>query len=140
MGIGFERVRDPERVAECKLRYQIPRPGKHSYVLHAFCDAYVGLDTKVDLNFVAKTEDEVKREIILHKEDEELELIPTLFQQMMGDVNKDEDSDEEEEEGEDGDKKKTTTKKPSAKAKAAGKKDDKKDEKKDDSDSDSSSS
>merc|ERR1711957_1013876 len=129
MGIGFERVRDPERVAECKLRFQIPRPGKHSYVLHAFCDAYVGLATKADLNFVAKTEDEVKREIILHKEDEELELIPTLFQQMMGDVNKDDDSDEDEEDD------KKTTKKPVTKAQPA-----KKDEKKDDSDSDSSSS
>jgi len=47
---------------EAKLRFQISRPGKHSLTVHALCDSYVGLDQKVDLNFTAKTEDEVKRE------------------------------------------------------------------------------
>lgn len=95
--IQFERIRETERVAEVKMRFQISRPGKYSFQLHALCDSYTGLDQKFDLSFTAKTEDEVRREIIMHKEDEELDLMPTLFQQMMGELNKDEDSDEEEE-------------------------------------------
>merc|ERR1719401_3096332 len=60
--IAFERLRDTERIVEEKLRFQISRPGKHSLVLHAVCDAYAGIDQKVELNFTAMQEDEVKRE------------------------------------------------------------------------------
>jgi len=95
--IAFERVRDTERVAEVKMRFQISRPGKYNFCVHALCDSYIGLDQKADLNFTAKTDAEVQRDFILHKEDEDLDLMPTLFQQMMGELNKDEDSDEEEE-------------------------------------------
>jgi len=97
--IAFERVRDTERVAEVKMRFQISRPGKYSFCVHALCDSYTGLDQKVDLNFSAKTEADVQRDFVLHKDDEDLDLMPTLFQQMMGELNKDEDSDEEEEGG-----------------------------------------
>eukprot|EP00442_Polarella_glacialis_P045253 CAMPEP_0115080842 /NCGR_PEP_ID=MMETSP0227-20121206/18912_1 /TAXON_ID=89957 /ORGANISM="Polarella glacialis, Strain CCMP 1383" /LENGTH=666 /DNA_ID=CAMNT_0002468549 /DNA_START=172 /DNA_END=2172 /DNA_ORIENTATION=+ len=103
--IAFERVRDTERVVEAKLRFQISRPGKHSLAVHALCDSYSGLDQKVELNFNASTEDEVKREIFVHPEDEELDLQPTLFQQLMGELGGDDES-EEEEEQEDKDKKK----------------------------------
>lgn len=96
--MSFERVRDPERVTEVKIRFQISRPGQYKFTLHAMCDSYHGLDQKADVSFVAKNESEVQREIIMHKEDEELDLMPTLFQQMMGELNRDEDSDEEEEE------------------------------------------
>merc|ERR1712137_1193088 len=95
--LAFERVRDTERIAEVKMRFQISRPGKYSFAVHALCDSYTGLDQKADINFVAKSESEVQREFILHKEDEDLDLMPTLFQQMMGELNKEEDSDEEEE-------------------------------------------
>eukprot|EP00931_Biecheleriopsis_adriatica_P076125 TRINITY_DN49874_c0_g1_i1.p1 TRINITY_DN49874_c0_g1~~TRINITY_DN49874_c0_g1_i1.p1 ORF type:complete len:674 (+),score=192.36 TRINITY_DN49874_c0_g1_i1:111-2024(+) len=94
--IAYERIRDTERVVEAKLRFQISRPGKHSLTVHALCDSYVGLDQKVDLNFTAKTEDEVKREIFVHPEDEELDLQPTLFQQFMGELGGDDESEEEE--------------------------------------------
>jgi translocation protein SEC63 len=104
--IAFERIRDTERVVEEKLRFQVSRPGKHQLVLHALCDSYSGLDQKAELNFNASTEEEVKRDIFIHPEDEDLDLQPTLFQQFMGDMGKDEESDEEEEEGEGGDKKK----------------------------------
>eukprot|EP00927_Polykrikos_kofoidii_P086142 TRINITY_DN956_c0_g1_i1.p1 TRINITY_DN956_c0_g1~~TRINITY_DN956_c0_g1_i1.p1 ORF type:complete len:666 (-),score=137.34 TRINITY_DN956_c0_g1_i1:221-2218(-) len=94
--ISFERIRDTDRVVEEKMRFQIGHPGKHTMVVHAMCDSYAGIDQKVELNFNAKTEDEVKREIILHREDEELDLQPTLFQQFMGELNHDEESEEEE--------------------------------------------
>jgi translocation protein SEC63 len=123
--IAFERIRDTERQVEVKLRFQVSRPGKHNLVLHALCDSYKGLDQKVDLNFMVHTEDEVKREIIVHKEDEELDLQPTLFQQFMGELNQDDESEEEEEE---------EKKKPQARTVKAAADD------KADSDSDSSSS
>lgn len=40
----------------------------------------------------------MKREIFIHKEDEDLDLQPTLFQQLMGDLGQEEESEEEEEE------------------------------------------
>lgn len=107
--IAFERLRSSERVVEEKLRFQVSRPGKHSLVLHCLCDSYAGIDQKVELNFDAKQEDEVKREIIVHPEDEDLDLQPTLFQQFMGEFNHEEES--EEEDDEDKNKKKTAAKK-----------------------------
>merc|ERR1712187_539169 len=52
---------------------------------------------KGELNFTALTEDEVKRAVFVHPEDEDLDLQPTLFQQFMGDFGKDEESEEEDE-------------------------------------------
>jgi len=96
--IAFERLRDTERVVEEKLRFQVVRPGKQSLTLHALCDSYAGLDQKVELNFTAFQEEEVKREVYVHPEDEELDMQPTLFQQFMGELNHEEESEEEEEE------------------------------------------
>eukprot|EP00418_Pyrodinium_bahamense_P094728 CAMPEP_0179043790 /NCGR_PEP_ID=MMETSP0796-20121207/17343_1 /TAXON_ID=73915 /ORGANISM="Pyrodinium bahamense, Strain pbaha01" /LENGTH=667 /DNA_ID=CAMNT_0020740175 /DNA_START=153 /DNA_END=2156 /DNA_ORIENTATION=- len=96
--IAFERIRDTERMVEEKLRFQVSRPGKHSLTLHALCDSYAGIDQKVELNFNAFQEDEVKREVFVHPEDEELDQQPTLFQQFMGELNHEEESEEEEEE------------------------------------------
>jgi len=95
--IAFERIRDTERLVEEKLRFQVSRPGKHQLVLHCLCDSYAGMDQKVELNFIAKTEDQVKREVFVHPEDEELDLQPTLFQQFMGELNQDEESEDEDE-------------------------------------------
>jgi len=114
--ITFEKIKDTGGVAEEKFRFQVSRPGKHSLVLHALCDSYAGIDQKVDLNFNALTEDEVKREVFVHPEDEELDLQPTLFQQFMGELNREEESEEEEEE--EGDKRKPKAAKPKLKAKA----------------------
>merc|ERR1711920_777007 len=96
--IAFERIRDCERVVEEKLRFHVSRPGKHNLVLHALCDSYAGIDQKVEINFNALQEDEVKREIVVHPEDEELDLQPTLFQQFMGELGREEESEDEEEE------------------------------------------
>merc|ERR1719265_1889833 len=99
--ITFERIRDCERLIEEKLRFQVSRPGKHQLVLHCLCDSYAGMDQKVELSFVAKTEEQVKaegkREVFVHPEDEDLDLQPTLFQQFMGELNQDEESEEEDE-------------------------------------------
>jgi len=100
--ISYERIWDTERIVEQKLRFHVSRPGKHNLVLHALCDSYAGIDQKVELNFDALQEDEVKREIVLHPEDEDLDLQPTLFQQFMGELNVDEESEEEEEENHEG--------------------------------------
>lgn len=109
----FERIRDTSHFVEEKLRFQVSRPGKHGLVLHALCDSYAGLDQKVDLNFTASTEEEVKREVFVHPEDEDLDLQPTLFQQFMGELNHEEESEEEEEE-EGGGKRKKVESKPKA--------------------------
>lgn len=94
--ITYDRIRDTEYIVEEKLRFQVSRPGKHSLVLHAMCDSYAGIDQKVELNFTAYQEDEVKREVFVHPEDEELDQQPTLFQQFMGELNHEEESEEEE--------------------------------------------
>jgi len=122
--ISSQRIRDTEKVVVEKLRFQLSRAGKHQLVLHAMCDSYAGLDKKVELNFTVSAEDEVKREVFVHPEDEELDLQPTLFQQFMGDFNaEEEESEDEEEDGKDKDKDKAdkgskpARKTPAAKAK-----------------------
>mmetsp|Transcript_48419 Transcript_48419/g.123213 ORF Transcript_48419/g.123213 Transcript_48419/m.123213 type:complete len:668 (+) Transcript_48419:155-2158(+) len=95
--ITFLRVRDTDKEVEHKLRFQVMRPGKQKMEVHAMCDSYAGIDRKAELSFTALTEEESKREIFVHKEDEELDLQPTLFQQLMGDFGAEEESDEEEE-------------------------------------------
>lgn len=109
--IAFERVRKTEAFIEEKMRFQLSRPGKHRLELHVLCDSYLGLDHKVVLEFNVHHEDDpaVKREIIIHKEDEELDLQPTLFQQFMGDFGPEESEEEEEDDG-DSKKKKASAK------------------------------
>ncbi|CAJ1460050.1 unnamed protein product [Effrenium voratum] len=97
--VHFERVCETERCVEEKLRFQVTKAGENNLVLHALCDAYAGLDYKVELTFHAHAEEEVLRKMPVHKEDEDLDLQPTLFQQWMGDLKGDE-SEEEEEAGE----------------------------------------
>lgn len=138
--ITFERIRSTERFVEEKLRFHVSRPGKHSLVVHMVCDSYVGIDQKVELNFNVMQEEEVKREVFVHPEDEELDLQPTLFQQFMGELNREDESEEEEDEDK---------RRPKVKSQAAnlsdqkgGDKDDREEEgdKKDDKDDESDSS
>mmetsp|Transcript_20120 Transcript_20120/g.55414 ORF Transcript_20120/g.55414 Transcript_20120/m.55414 type:complete len:683 (-) Transcript_20120:82-2130(-) len=96
--VHFERILDRERFVEEKLRFQVTNSGKNTLVLHALCDAYAGMDRKVELNFLAHAEEEFKRELPVHEEDEDLDLQPTLFQQWMGDLSQVDESDDEEEE------------------------------------------
>jgi len=98
--VHFERILDRERFVEERLRFQVTNPGKNALVLHGLCDSYSGVDYKVELSFHANAEDEVKRVLPLHEEDEDLDLQPTLFQQWMGDFgNADESEEEEEDDG-----------------------------------------
>mmetsp|Transcript_58999 Transcript_58999/g.173184 ORF Transcript_58999/g.173184 Transcript_58999/m.173184 type:complete len:662 (+) Transcript_58999:132-2117(+) len=94
--VHFERSLDPGRFIEEKLRFQVARAGVNSLTLHAMCDSYAGIDRKVELNYLAYGEDEVKRELPLHEEDEALDMQPTLFQQWVGDLGKGDDSEDEE--------------------------------------------
>jgi len=129
--IAFLRVRDTDKFVEQKLRFQVMRPGKQKMELHALCDSYAGVDKKVELNFTALNDDEAKREIIVHKEDEELDLQPTLFQQLMGDFGREDESDEEEEHAAE---EKQKAAKPSKKSKADAAKGNADDEDKEDED------
>jgi len=117
--VAFEKVKDTDRLVQEKLRFQVTRPGKHTLTLYALCDSYHGLDQKVELNFTAMQEEEVKRAVFLHPEDEDLDLVPTLFQQMMGDFGKEESEDEEG--GEAKKDKSKETRKLKSKAKGSGK-------------------
>jgi len=142
--IAFERIRNTERQVHEKLRFQVGRPGKHQLVLHALCDSYAGIDQKVELTFNACLEEEVKREIFVHPEDEDLDLQPTLFQQFMGELGQEEESEEEEEDKKDDKKgaKKDDAKADSAKVKGrdiSKEADAVKSKEKEDSDSDSDS-
>eukprot|EP00929_Paragymnodinium_shiwhaense_P024344 TRINITY_DN15008_c0_g1_i1.p1 TRINITY_DN15008_c0_g1~~TRINITY_DN15008_c0_g1_i1.p1 ORF type:complete len:709 (-),score=202.40 TRINITY_DN15008_c0_g1_i1:175-2301(-) len=94
--IHFERVTDVERLIEQKLRFQVVKPGKNKLVLHALCDAYAGLDQQVDLTFEALKEEDGVRDYKVHEDDEALDAQPTIFQQLMGDLKRDEESEEEE--------------------------------------------
>mmetsp|Transcript_174176 Transcript_174176/g.423737 ORF Transcript_174176/g.423737 Transcript_174176/m.423737 type:complete len:684 (-) Transcript_174176:52-2103(-) len=96
--VHFERILDREQFVEEKLRFQVSNAGKNNLVLHALCDAYAGMDRRIELDFDAHAEEELKREFPVHEEDEDLDLQPTLFQQWMGDLSQVDESEEEEEE------------------------------------------
>jgi len=96
--VHFERVLDRECYVEEQLRFQVTNPGKNTVVLYALCDAYAGIDKKVELTFHAHGEEEFKRQLPVYEQDEDLDLQPTLFQQWMGDLSHADESDEEEEE------------------------------------------
>ncbi|CAE7882074.1 ERDJ2B, partial [Symbiodinium sp. KB8] len=88
--VHFERVLDLERCLEEKLRFQVTKAGENKLVLYAMCDAYAGMDHRIELTFTAYAEDEMMRKMPVHQEDEDLDLQPTLFQQWMGDFKGDE--------------------------------------------------
>merc|ERR1712217_476340 len=113
--IAFEKIKDTERVVEEKLRFQVSRVGPHNLQVQAICDSYAGLDQKEEIKFTAKSDEEAKRQIFVHPEDEDLDLQPTLFQQFMGELNREEES-EEEEEDDNKPKKVANSKKPQAQA------------------------
>lgn len=102
--VHFERVTDTERCMEEKLRFQVTKAGENKLVMHAMCDAYAGLDQKIELTYKAHAEDQFQRKLPVHQEDEELDLQPTLFQTFMGDFKQDDSEEEEEDAGAEGDK------------------------------------
>eukprot|EP00397_Hematodinium_sp_SG-2012_P014119 GEMP01014349.1.p1 GENE.GEMP01014349.1~~GEMP01014349.1.p1 ORF type:complete len:631 (+),score=99.65 GEMP01014349.1:151-2043(+) len=98
--LGFERMKSRDRVITSKIRFQPARPGKFTYELHALSDSYAGIDQKASISFTVKTEEDVKREFVVHKEDLDLDLQPTLFHQIMGGEMKEESEDEDEQQPE----------------------------------------
>lgn len=132
--IAMEVIKDLNHHAEAQMKIPMENPlitgyGKKKLEVHALCDAYLGIDQKVVLDFTVMKPDEVNREEFTHQEDLDLDLQPTLFQQITG-LQPEEDSDEEDD---DEDNSKKTKKAPA-------KKDSKSTKKKKDDDSASSSS
>jgi len=94
--IAFERIRDTDKVVQAKMQFQVSKAGKRRVELHALCDSYAGVDRKVELNFSVLEEGKANRQIFIHKDDEDLDLVPTLFEQMMGTINQDDEESEDE--------------------------------------------
>lgn len=97
--VHFERVTDVERQVQEQLRFQVTKAGENKLVLHAMSDSYAGIDHKVELTFNVFAEDQKQRALPVHEEDDELDMQPTLFQQWMGDLSREDESEEEEEDG-----------------------------------------
>lgn len=100
--LKYVHVKNCEKIIEEKLQFLVDKVGNLSVSVFALCDSYFGCDQKVDIPFKAYSKTEIKREIFVHPEDIELDNEPTLFQQMLGDINKkrvssdDEDDDDNE--------------------------------------------
>eukprot|EP00386_Alphamonas_edax_P012390 GDKI01038725.1.p1 GENE.GDKI01038725.1~~GDKI01038725.1.p1 ORF type:complete len:642 (-),score=255.09 GDKI01038725.1:386-2311(-) len=94
--IAFTRTKNPDRVVEERIQFQANKLGKHNMVVVAMCDSYLGLDKLAETEFIVKSEEEVKREIYVHPEDIALDQEPTLFQQLMGQMQEDSDDEMEE--------------------------------------------
>mmetsp|Transcript_21155 Transcript_21155/g.47681 ORF Transcript_21155/g.47681 Transcript_21155/m.47681 type:complete len:665 (+) Transcript_21155:58-2052(+) len=93
----FEKITSLERVVEAKLRLQMGRGqvGKMMFRVHAICDSYVGFDKYVDVDFMVLSEEKAGRQTVIHKEDQELDMHPTLFQSFLG-LGPEEDSSDDE--------------------------------------------
>lgn len=88
-------VKNCEKHIEERLQYMVDRTGHLCISIYLFNDSYFGCDKKIDVPFRAYSTAEIKREIFVHPEDIELDNEPTLFQQMLGDLKKNESSEEE---------------------------------------------
>ncbi|KAF4670401.1 secretory subunit [Perkinsus olseni] len=100
--LAMERYRSLEKEGEVKILFPIREAGKHQFMLQIMCDSYAGLDQRIPVEFTALKKDEVKREVIIHQEDVDIDLAPSLFQQMMGaEVDSDDEyeSDDDDEDG-----------------------------------------
>eukprot|EP00922_Rhytidocystis_sp_ex-Travisia-forbesii_P065614 GHVS01097471.1.p1 GENE.GHVS01097471.1~~GHVS01097471.1.p1 ORF type:complete len:664 (-),score=78.05 GHVS01097471.1:202-2193(-) len=87
-----------ERVVVERVQFAVQRPGKHNLVVQAMCDSYAGIDVQLNVEYKALAESEVHREVFVHPEDEALDNEPTLFQQMLGQLEDDNSSEDEEDE------------------------------------------
>lgn len=94
-----EKAREQEKEVVKTCYVQLSTAGTHKFTVQAMCDVYAGLDRTVVKEITAKAEDAVDREIIIHKEDEDLDKMPTLFESMMGLGPEEEDSSDDEDEG-----------------------------------------
>eukprot|EP00916_Digyalum_oweni_P027059 GHVL01044411.1.p1 GENE.GHVL01044411.1~~GHVL01044411.1.p1 ORF type:complete len:662 (-),score=120.87 GHVL01044411.1:343-2259(-) len=94
--LNIHRTQNPSRTFSETIQFQVTGVGKQCVTLKAMSDSYVGIDREIELVYNVFTEQQVTREIIMHKEDEDLDKEPTFFQQLVGQLEDEGSSDEEE--------------------------------------------
>lgn len=92
-----EKINSQEREMSKNLRIHLGKSGKHSFYVHLMSANYLGLDQKQEVAFNVLTEEEAQRQIYVHPEDQDLDLHPTLIQQVMGDLHGEDPESEDEE-------------------------------------------
>merc|ERR1719232_1103577 len=102
--ISIDKVTDPSRVAEHKIKFLAPRKGQYEFDLHVLSNAYVGFDHSEAVGLTTLDASALP-EYKVHPDDAELDDEPTLFEEMMNanieddsDSDEDDDSDDESEE------------------------------------------
>eukprot|EP00743_Colponemidia_sp_Colp-15_P003355 GILK01003627.1.p1 GENE.GILK01003627.1~~GILK01003627.1.p1 ORF type:complete len:673 (-),score=156.53 GILK01003627.1:209-2227(-) len=95
--ITLAKVKNQGRVVEEKLMFQAPPAGQYQFELFVKCDSYLGLDQRFTVKLNVLAQSQVKREIVIHPEDQALDNEPSMFQQLMNGMNEQDSSDEEEE-------------------------------------------
>ena len=94
---AIEKIQNQSRVISHDMRFMAPpKVGTYKMELHCLCDAYSGIDQKIELEFTVKPQSELP-EYVPHPEDVELDNEPTLFEQVMQ-ANMDSDSSDDEDE------------------------------------------
>eukprot|EP00922_Rhytidocystis_sp_ex-Travisia-forbesii_P008885 GHVS01012981.1.p1 GENE.GHVS01012981.1~~GHVS01012981.1.p1 ORF type:complete len:632 (-),score=114.26 GHVS01012981.1:103-1998(-) len=101
--LGFCCSKSCERVVVERVQFPVQRAGKHCLLVQSMCDSYAGMDVQTTVEYKALAEAEVNREVFVHPDDEALDNEPTLFQQMLGQLEEDNTSDEDDEGNEEND-------------------------------------
>jgi len=101
--ISIEKVKDPGRVVEHKIKFLAPRKGEYEFDLIVKSNAYVGLDQKQKVKLTTQDASGLP-EYKVHPDDAELDDEPTLFEDMLNanieeDSDSDDSDDEEDEKG-----------------------------------------
>lgn len=99
--ISVEKVIDPSRVVEHKIKFLAPRQGNYEFDLWVKSNAYVGLDQKQTVKLTS-LDPSTLPEFVVHPDDAELDDEPTLFEEMLN-ANVEEDSDSDDDDSDDDD-------------------------------------
>jgi len=103
--ISVEKVIDPARVVEHKIKFLAPRQGNYEFDLWVKSNAYIGLDQKISVKLASKDPSTLP-EYVVHPDDAELDDEPTLFEEMLNaNVEEDSDSDDDSDDEDDDNKK-----------------------------------
>jgi translocation protein SEC63 len=99
--ISIEKVGNPSKVVEHKIKFLAPRQGHYEFDLYVKSNAYFGLDQKTSVE-LDTLDASVLPEYKVHPDDAELDDEPTLFEEMLNanieqDSDSDDDSDDEDE-------------------------------------------
>eukprot|EP00978_Attheya_sp_CCMP212_P045040 scaffold331953_cov57-Attheya_sp.AAC.2 len=101
--ISIEKVGNPGRIVQHKIKFLAPREGTYEFDLHVKSNAYIGLDQKHKVELTTM-DASVLPEYKIHPDDAELDDEPTLFEEMLNaNVEQDSDSDDEDDDDSDND-------------------------------------